>query len=465
MSGQPLKILAISFRMPPMLSPRSIQVHRLLTHWARMGHEIDVICGDPNTAVWFRWDEDLVKIYTDFILYHRVPSSEARRFRFYDFLFRKPLLKNKWLQKCLKNFQDNVESIPDLQYWWGRKARKAAVEIMKRSDFDIIISFGSPMSDHLIGRKLKKLSGLPWIAHFSDPWVDNPYKTFSSFARSINAKQERQVVSEADQVFFVSEETRRLVMKKYPSDWWAKTHVIPHYFDSDLYPKPTSRNSKVIFRHLGTFYLHRTPDPLFRALDFLKSQDSSLLENTLFEMVGACIPAGLVDRLCHAYNLEDYVNVRPTVSYLDSLKLMKEAEVLILMDAPIIDPNVFLPCKLVDYLGAGRAILGITPLEGPSADLIRNTGGIVVDPRDIKGIANAIRTCVREFQEGVLFQKRVPDETIKSTYEVTTVARNFIDKLLQTAKGQHKDVIQHPEVFNQNVDCEKHHELLSNKKI
>ena len=137
MSNQPLKILAISFRMPPMLSPRSIQVHRLLTHWARMGHEIDVICGDPNTAVWFRWDEDLMKIYTNFIRYHRVPSSEARRFRFYDFLFQK-VSKNEWLQKCSKNIQGNVESIPDLQYWWGRRARKVAVEIIKRSDMDPI---------------------------------------------------------------------------------------------------------------------------------------------------------------------------------------------------------------------------------------------------------------------------------------------------------------------------------------
>ena len=434
MSVLPLKILAISYRMPPMLSPRSIQVHRLLTHWARMGYEIDVICGDPNTAVWGRWDENLVKLYTDFIRYHRVPSSEARRFRIYDFLCLKSLGKSEWLQKCVKNFQDNFERIPDLQYWWSRSARKATVEIMKYSDFDVIISFGSPMSDHLIGRKLKKRSGLPWIIHFSDPWLDNPYKTFSAFTRAINARQERQVVSEADQIVFVSEETRHLVMQKYPSRWLAKTHVIPHYFDSELYPDQTSRNSKVTFRHLGTFYLHRTPEPLFRALDFLKSQDSHLVENTLFEMVGACIPPELVNRLCKAYNLEDCVNTKPTVSYLDSLKLMKEAEVLILMDAPIIEPNVFLPCKLIDYLGAGRAILGITPLKGPSADLIRNIGGIVVDPRDIKGIANAIRTYVRECKEGILFQKRVPDNTLRSAYEVTTVARNFMEILERSKK-------------------------------
>lgn len=435
MSVQPLKILAISYRMPPMLSPRSIQVHRLLTHWARMGCEIDVLCGDPNTAVWFRWDEDLVKLYTDFIRYHRVSSSEARRFRIYDFLFSKLPKKNEWLQKCLKNFQDNFESIPDLQYWWGRSARKAIVEIMQDSDFDIIISFGSPMSDHLIGRKLKKQSGLPWIIHFSDPWLDNPYKTFSAFTRAINVRQERQVISEADQIVFVSEETRHLVMEKYPSIWRAKTHVIPHYFDSELYPEQTSRNSKVIFRHLGTFYLHRTPEPLFRALDFLKSQDPSLAENTLFEMVGACIPPELGNRLCKAYNLEDCVNIKPTVSYLNSLKLMKEAEVLILMDAPIIEPNVFLPCKLIDYLGAGRAILGITPLKGPSADLIRNIGGIVVDPRDIKGIANAIRTYVHECKEGILSQKRVPNNTLQSAYEVTKVARNFMEILERQNKA------------------------------
>mgnify|MGYP002023367079 CR=1 FL=1 len=108
---------------------------------------------------------------------------------------------------------------------------------------------------------------------------------------------------------------------------------------------------------------------------------------------------------------------------------MAEADVLISMDAPVTNPNVFLPSKLVDYLGAGRPLLGITSLRGPSADLIRKAGGIVVGPLDTKGFADAIRTYVQECRSGALFRARAPSQTVGSAYEASTVAQQFRESL------------------------------------
>jgi hypothetical protein len=43
------------------------------------------------------------------------------------------------------------------------------------------------------------------------------------------------------------------------------------------------------------------------------------------------------------------------VGYQESLKLMSEADALLVIDAPA-DQSVFLPSKLIDYIGAGRPI-------------------------------------------------------------------------------------------------------------
>jgi glycosyltransferase involved in cell wall biosynthesis len=330
-----------------------------------------------------------------------------------------------------------IEQIPDQQRWWVPRARRAALDLLDRAPFDAVLSFGNPMSDHLVGLALKRDTGLPWVAHFSDPWVDNPFWISSRPARRINLRLEREVVANADRVVFVSEATRDLVMAKYPADWRSRSRVLPHYFDPGLYPPAASSSPTMVFRHLGTLYGPRTPEPLFRALARLKKRDAGILEGVTFEMVGPCYPPSLMDGWLSPFDLEATVTYRPTVPYLRSLNLMAGSNALILMDAPA-EVNVFLPSKLIDYVGAGRPVLGITPARGPSADLIGEAGGIVIDPGDTDGIADAVRTYVDEHRAGTL-TRRAPDDRLRSRYDVNHIATEFrelVDEaIVQSAMG------------------------------
>ena len=67
---------------------------------------------------------------------------------------------------------------------------------------------------------------------------------------------------------------------------------------------------------------------------------------------------------------------------------------LLVIDAPA-DDSLFLPSKLIDYLPLGKPILGLTPLRGASADLIRRLGYPVVAPDDEAAIAAADRGAAR----------------------------------------------------------------------
>ncbi|MBA7489517.1 hypothetical protein ES702_00051 [subsurface metagenome] len=88
--------------------------------------------------------------------------------------------------------------------------------------------------------------------------------------------------------------------------------------------------------------------------------------------------------------ISEIVSSVGSVPYLESLEYILNADVLLLIDAPSEGSSVFLPCKLVEYIGSGNLILGITPLQGASANLIRKLNGIVVDPEDIEGVERII---------------------------------------------------------------------------
>jgi hypothetical protein len=86
---------------------------------------------------------------------------------------------------------------------------------------------------------------------------------------------------------------------------------------------------------------------------------------------------------------EGLVVARPTVKYLESLRLMSEADGLLVIDAPA-ELSVFLPSKLIDYVGAARPVFGITP-RGTAAALIRRLGGWVAEPSDAAAVAAALK--------------------------------------------------------------------------
>ena len=425
--GQARKILAVSYRLPPMLTPRAIQVHRLLSHWASAGHEVHAICASPETAPCPESDPGLMDLYPDRYRVHHVPSPEAAQrdwfLKFYP--------NRDWRRRAALKLWSQFLCVPDPQLFWVRRAAVEACRLIRLNRIDGMITFGNPMSDHLVGLAAKRRTGIRWLAHFSDPWVDSPYKTYSTQARVVNCRQERQVVGAADHALFVSDETRDRVMSKYPAPWRSRSRVIPHYYDPKVLPAADPPATEITFRHIGTFYGPRTPEPLFKALSLLKQSSPGTLSGTRFELVGPTYPPRMMDTWLSSHDLADLVFCVPPVPYQESLRLMSTAHVLVTIDAPSVGPSIFLPCKLVDYLGAGRPLLGITSAQGASAEFIRKANGLVAAPDDVQGIAATIETLISEARAGVLSQRRTPDDALRSAYTVETAAQQF-EKLLGT---------------------------------
>ena len=276
-------------------------------------------------------------------------------------------------------------------YWWRRAAERIAAAYVPKPT-DLLVTFGQPMADHLAGLRLKRNFGMKWIAHFSDPWADNPFLT-GSFTRRRARKMEAQVVKSADALLFTSPETVDLVMAKYPDTWRRKAHVLPHAFEAGLYPDAKPGGNELVLRYVGNFYGNRGPEPLYRALLVLREREPELFGRIRVELVGDISPR---HRQSAAFDglPPGTVRIVPPVDYRKSLELMRSADLLLSIDAPF-ESSVFLPSKLVDYIGAERPILGITP-PGAAARVIREMGGWVAHPDNPEEIADALKSALAE---------------------------------------------------------------------
>jgi glycosyltransferase involved in cell wall biosynthesis len=363
-----MRLLAVSYMLPPALYPQSIQIGRLLAY---LPGEIGAVCGRPDRAGGLDNDGGLAG-HLAFRL--EVPY--------------RPALSGIALNLA-RRFVPFYARVPDEFRHWVPVAERAVMEKLAASGFkpEALATFGDPMSDHLLGLRLKRRLGLPWLAHFSDPWVDDSFRRGQPLANLVNRRLEAQVVAVADRVVFTSAETLDLVMAKYPKAWRAKATVLPHSFDPGLYPPPAPRNGELMVRHLGNLYGHRTPVPLLVALRHLLDRAPATLDGTRFEFIG-----GLSFRSAHhpAWRKlpPGLVRYLPRVAHSRALALMAESDLLLVIDGPD-DLSVFLLSKLIEYIGAGIPIFGILP-PGASANLVERLGGIVADPRDIEAVAVAL---------------------------------------------------------------------------
>ncbi|MGD9562327.1 MAG: glycosyltransferase [Pyrinomonadaceae bacterium] len=393
-----MNILAVSMAFPPLAYPRSIQVARLLKNTE---DAIVLFCADESEArIDHSIEPDAEERLTDCI---RIPVPGGSRISSLVDRFTYRFARGMWNQNHL---------VPDTYGNWRDDVAAAVPRYLDDTGFrpDVIVTFAQPFSVHLIGMGLKQRFGLPWLAHFSDPWADNPFTPFDERTRNWNLQMEGRVAENADMLVFTSTETVELFFRKYPAALRKKARVLPQCFDPLLYSGTAAPSGTLKVRYLGNFYGRRTPRPLIAGLTRLYSEKPGLLANISFELIGsgdqdetarlaARLPAGLI-------------NARSSVSYRESLDLMTTSDGLLILDAPA-DLSVFLPSKLIDYIGAGRPILGITP-EGTAAGLIRELGGSVADPENLGEIASVLE----KFIEVLAANRGKTGESVLGTAEV-----------------------------------------------
>jgi glycosyltransferase involved in cell wall biosynthesis len=305
----------------------------------------------------------------------------------------------RWLLSAL--------SVPDMCTGWILPAVVAGLKAARESKVEQIFSSGPFWTNHLVGLTLSYLTGLPWTAHFRDPWVTGFYQAPTpSLPAWVNGWLERIVVTRATAVVSVTEEHTAAFRRAYPRLPADKFFTVTNGYDNEEWaesPVQVQREredeGKFLITYTGKFYVERDPQPLFRALRTLIDSGDIEREQVQVDLVGWCETSEgrSVMEMVIESGLGDCVNILGPRGRKETIHLLMRANLLLLLAERFV---IQIPGKTYEYLRAGRPILAITP-DGALADFLRRTGaGWVVDPKDDDGVLAAVRERYLQWKAG-----------------------------------------------------------------
>lgn len=327
--------------------------------------------------------------------------------------------------------------VPDAYAGWIPSAVVTGLWAIQRYRVEHIWSSGPPWTSHLVGLLLARLSGLPWTAHFRDPWT-GPLeemarsKPVSALSLRLETALEQMVVKRADAVVCVTEEHTMLLRHAHLQTRADKFVTIPNGFDGAEWEHlahdrnndgSTSKDSFVI-TYAGTLYNRRSPAPLFRALKALTAAGEVSRGRIRIDLLGHCEVAEgrRVTELATECGLDGHIRLTGPLGRSEALRRMMQSDLLLLLAEGL---TLQIPGKAYEYLRAGRPVLALAP-EGAVARLLRRTGGAwIVDPEDQAGIANAVREAYRRWREGQNLP--TPDPSVVATFDRRILAGRFAE--------------------------------------
>lgn len=412
----------ISWFFPPINSSEGLVTFKLLKN---SKYDYDVYT-QKNNLVWtYKTNEDKLKS-------ENINTVFSKADNYVD-----------WIEEGVKYFSDNKEK------------------------YDFIMSRSMPPDSHTLALRIKKqYPNIKWIASFGDPIDNNPFETLleekspysvkgvslsvlpirslfspkriiknaiwkisrKRYLKSLkknnhNLGVQEETIKNADVLIFNNEYQKEYMIGKYGEEISKKAIIIPHTFDKDFYEEveKNSENNKIKITYVGHLDNIRKATSFLKALNRLNENEEDLASKLEVKFYGNMADVDKVYIVDH--ELYSFVNVKKPVDYLTSLRIMKEADWLLLVDANlgnILNENIFFAAKLADYLGSGNRIFGITMLEGASASIIRETGGLLAS---------------HSVDEIYMYLKMILDKkldiTMKnlSNYDIANVVKKYDEKV------------------------------------
>ncbi|GGO63776.1 glycosyltransferase [Bowmanella pacifica] len=410
------RLLYIAFHFPPIQV--SSGVHRTLAfsrYFSEHDWKVRVLTADVKA--YQQWTEAQYKFIPDKVSVVRAFARDtARHFSF----------KGRYL---------GWMSIPDRWQSWILGGVWAGYWQIRRERPDVILSTYPIASAHIIGYFLHKLTGVPWVADFRDPMLQDAYPSNPAI-RSVFAWIEKKAVKHCKKIIFTSPGAVELYQTRFPDVEPDRWQLIPNGYDSKLFdalpevPKQDAQDEKITLLHSGTIYpAERDPRALFQALSELKQEDQ-LLFGKLKLVLRATGHDELFAPMISEYGIGDMVELAPGTDYLTALQEMLQVDALLLMQAS--NCNYQTPAKAYEYIRAKRPVLALTDPSGDTASVIRQSGAAMVAPLD--DVA-AIKKVLREFMQAITQDafRYLPDSDIEA-FSRQHQAKTFcslLDKIVQ----------------------------------
>ena len=305
-------------------------------------------------------------------------------------------------------------NVPDTLTGWIPPAVLAGRRLLRGSDVACLFSSGPAWSSHLAALALARLTGLPWVAHFRDPWSQGQGSRDQGeprWADRMNARLERAVVRRAARVICVTEQHANVLRRHYVSCAPEKFVTISNGYDGAEWEQlerersaagARARTEQFVITYAGALYVGRSPLLVLQALTRLAQvgdipADRVRLDLILYDGVRHLPDGREMMEVAREMGLGGSLRIEGPFRRDETLRRLLDSDLLLLLGNNL---TMQIPGKLYEYLRTGRPILALVP-AGPQTDLLRATGGAwIVEPDDVDAAVAAIRDAYQRWLSG-----------------------------------------------------------------
>ena len=292
---------------------------------------------------------------------------------------------------------------PDARRFLINPSYKFLKNYFRKHNLNHLITTGPPHSMHLAGMKLKKDSGIKWIADFRDPWSNffqNKLLNELDLTIKKHEKAEANVLKNCDAVFTTSESLKSKFSIKNKNSYY-----VPSGFEKEI--KSTDYNKFRII-YAGSMKEIQNPKNLWLALhDLIKSDEK-------FKDLLEIILIGNIDR--RVINSIEFKKIRDRkiLSYMSKKQLddeISKSQLQVVCSVNYPDSDDIVPGKFFHYLSSKKNIIGISNKGSDLEKIINETkSGMSFDYDNYEDLKNYIYKCYQVFLKGVKPKKELDEK-------------------------------------------------------
>lgn len=308
--------------------------------------------------------------------------------------------------------------IPDDIVLWSGPAVRAGIEAVRVFKPDVILATAPHFTNLLVGARLSRTTGVPWVADYRDLWTGDVLRAWvPAWRQRLELVMERRILASVSAVITVSEPKSAVIRERLSSRDSCPVVTLTNGYDLEEFEGVQAVDGKAgIFRiiYAGRLFKNRRGYELIEAAGLLLQESPQYRSSLSIEYYGGVAPeiARRMRALVEEFALHEVVHFFPDVSYQRSKALQKGADALLLIVDSGETSSGVIPGKLFEYVAARRPILCIAA-PGATTEIIgKGRLGKVVAPGDVKGLKMALREMLD--QPSSAFE---PDENYLMTFE------------------------------------------------
>jgi len=302
---------------------------------------------------------------------------------------------------------------PDIDAGWYLPALCGALRAVWREKPDVLYATGGPWTTFLVARDVSRLTGVPLVLDYRDPWTLNPavVRAGSKF-EDLALALERTVVRRARAIVANTDVLRETLLRAHGPALGGKTVIIHNSYDAADYATPAPAPGPVFtLSYVGAMYDAHSPEPFLQGLAALLEREPERRGGFRVRLVGAGAPR--VAARVRTLGLNDTVQVQESVPHAEAVRLQRSSDALLLLLTVPSDHSTFVPSKLYEYVAAERPIFAITR-GGALAGLLRrrNLTPWIFAPEDVDAIARGLADLLDRHAQGTV--PRLDAATVRS---------------------------------------------------